>query len=266
MQAWTRSELKESALDYPERYETPERITLEADLRALATDRQRALVEMLGGSELAQEATRVEAGEEIDRLVAQRAYDQVERVLRERGMSEEAARERLARAVDRINAEDAAGGPRHPRGQGRRRLAHPRHRCAAGGGAARVRARSRGCHPSSRRGSRRSRSLRRTRPRRPSRRATQFYELERLTVTTAIRPASPPRRPRHVTRDVEPMRVPPTPREAWDGYRPHRDAGTPELVSSQADPRIAGYVGPDAAALSVSDRFGSSSPGCWLCR
>ena len=118
VQAWTRSELKESALDYPERYETPERITVEDDLRGLATDRQRALVEMLGGSELAQEATRVEAGEEIDRLVAQRAYDHVERVLRERGMSEEAARERLACAVDRIKAEDAAGGPRnHPGGK-----------------------------------------------------------------------------------------------------------------------------------------------------
>jgi hypothetical protein len=73
---------------------------------------------MLGGSELAQEATRVEAGEEIDRLVAQRAYDHVERQLRERGMSEEAVRERLARAVDRIKAEDAAGGPRnHPGGK-----------------------------------------------------------------------------------------------------------------------------------------------------
>ena len=33
VQAWTRSELKESALDYPERYETPERITVEDDLR-----------------------------------------------------------------------------------------------------------------------------------------------------------------------------------------------------------------------------------------
>jgi len=53
----------------------------------------------------------VEAGEEIDRLVAQRAYDHVERLLRERGMSVEVAHERLARAVDRINAEDAAGGP-----------------------------------------------------------------------------------------------------------------------------------------------------------
>jgi conjugative relaxase-like TrwC/TraI family protein len=111
VQAWTRSELKESALDYPERYETPERITVEDDLRALATDRQRALVEMLGGSELAQEATRVEAGEEIDRLVAQRAYDQVEGWMREMGMSEDAAHELLARAVDRIDAEDAAGGP-----------------------------------------------------------------------------------------------------------------------------------------------------------
>jgi len=116
VQAWTRSELKESALDYPERYETPDRITVEDDLRALATDRQRALVEMLGGSELAQEATRVEAGEEIDRLVAQRAYDQVERQLRQRGISEEAVRERLARAVASINAEDAAG-PRHLEGK-----------------------------------------------------------------------------------------------------------------------------------------------------
>ena len=111
VQAWTRSELRESALDYPERYETTERVTVEDELRDLATDRQRALVDMLGGYELAQEATRVEAGEEIDRLVAQRAYDQVERQLRQRGMSEEAVRERLARAVARIKAEDATGGP-----------------------------------------------------------------------------------------------------------------------------------------------------------
>ena len=111
VQAWTRSELKESALDYPDRHETPERIAVEDDLRALATDRQRALVEILGGSELAQEATRVEAAEEIDRLVAQRAYDQVEGWLREMGLSEEAAHERLARAVERIDAEDAIGGP-----------------------------------------------------------------------------------------------------------------------------------------------------------
>ena len=107
MQAWTRSELKESALDYPERYETTERITLEA----MATDRQRALVEILGGSELAQEATRVEAGEEIDRLVVQRVYDQAEAWLREAGMSEGAAHDFVARAVDRIDAEDANGGP-----------------------------------------------------------------------------------------------------------------------------------------------------------
>ena len=111
MQAWTRSELKELALDYPERYETTDRITVEDDLRDLATDRQRALVEMLGGSELAQEATRVEAGEEIDRLVAQRVYDQAEGWLREAGMSEDAAHELVAKAVDRIDAEDAAGGP-----------------------------------------------------------------------------------------------------------------------------------------------------------
>jgi conjugative relaxase-like TrwC/TraI family protein len=112
VQAWTRSELKEAALDYPERYETTERIIVEDDLRDLATDRQRALVEMLGGSELAQEATRVEAVEEIDRLVAQRVYDQAEGWLREAGMSEDAAHELVAKAVDRIDAEDANGGPR----------------------------------------------------------------------------------------------------------------------------------------------------------
>jgi hypothetical protein len=72
---------------------------------------------MLGGPELAQEATRVEAGEEIDRLVAQRAYDQAHGWLRERGMSDEVAHERLARALDRIKAEDAAGGPRHHEGK-----------------------------------------------------------------------------------------------------------------------------------------------------
>jgi hypothetical protein len=109
--AWTRSELKESALDYPERYETPERITVESSLEAPATDGQRALVEMLGGPELAQEATRVEAGEEIDRLVAERAYSQVEGWLLEMGMSDDAAHEMVARAVDRIDAEDATRGP-----------------------------------------------------------------------------------------------------------------------------------------------------------
>jgi hypothetical protein len=111
VQAWTRSELKDSALDYPERYETTERITAEDDLQDLATNRQRALVEILGGAGLAQEATRVEAKEEIDRLVAQRVYDQVEGWLREMGMSEDAAHDFVARAVDRIDAEDTAGGP-----------------------------------------------------------------------------------------------------------------------------------------------------------
>jgi AAA domain/UvrD-like helicase C-terminal domain len=118
VQAWTRSDMKESALDYPERPETPERITAESSLEAPATDRQRALVEMLGGDELAQEATRVEAGEEIDRLVAQRAYDQLESWMREMGMSEHAAHELLDRAVDRIDAQDAAGGPHHLDGKG----------------------------------------------------------------------------------------------------------------------------------------------------
>jgi len=114
VQAWTRSELKESALDYAERYETTERITAESTLDAPATDRQRALVEILGGYELAREATRVQAGEEIDRLMAQRAYDQAEGWLREAGISEDAAHELLDRAVDRIDAEDATAGPHDP--------------------------------------------------------------------------------------------------------------------------------------------------------
>jgi hypothetical protein len=109
--AWSRRELKEAALDYPERYQTPERISAESSLHAPATDGQRALVEMLGGPELAQEATWVEAGEEINRLVAERAYSQVEGWLREMGMSEDAAHEMVVRAVDRIDAEDATGGP-----------------------------------------------------------------------------------------------------------------------------------------------------------
>jgi len=56
----------------------------------------------------------VEPGEEIDRLVAQRAYDQVEGWMREMGMSEDAAHDLVARAVNRIDAEDATGGPHDP--------------------------------------------------------------------------------------------------------------------------------------------------------
>ena len=111
VQAWTRSELKESALDYPGRYETPERITVENSPQAPATDGQRALLEMLGAAELAQEATWVEAGEEIDRLVAERAYSQVEGWMREMGMSKDDAHELVARAVYRIDAGFPVGSP-----------------------------------------------------------------------------------------------------------------------------------------------------------
>ena len=143
VQAWSRSELKEAALDYPERYETAERITAE-DEPPGPGNRSAACP--------SRDPRRNRAGpggdpgggrEEIDRLVTRRAYDHVERQLRQRGMSEEAARERLAHAVD-----PHAGGRRRrraaqpPRGQGRRRLAHPRDRCAAGSFAAGVRARA----------------------------------------------------------------------------------------------------------------------------
>jgi hypothetical protein len=53
----------------------------------------------------------VELAPPDDRLVAERAYDQVEGWMREMGMSEDAAHELVARAVDRIDAEDATGDP-----------------------------------------------------------------------------------------------------------------------------------------------------------
>jgi hypothetical protein len=53
----------------------------------------------------------VEAQEVIDRLVAERAYSRVEGWLRETGMSEHAAHELVANAVDRIDAGFAVGGP-----------------------------------------------------------------------------------------------------------------------------------------------------------
>ena len=66
-------------------------------------------------------------------------------------MSEEAAHERLARAVDRIKAEDAAGGPHN----------HPGGKAVAGWltpeidaqleASQRAFEREQGCHPSSRR-------------------------------------------------------------------------------------------------------------------
>jgi len=66
---------------------------------------------MLGGPDLAQEAGCVEAGEEIDRLVAERAYNRAEGWLRETGMSEHAAHELVARALDRIDAGFPIGAP-----------------------------------------------------------------------------------------------------------------------------------------------------------
>jgi len=90
-------------------------ITVEDDLRALATDRQRALVEMLGGSELAQEATRVEPG--------RRSTAGGSACLRPGGTSVASGafpRRRCASGLPArwpaSNAEDAAG-PRHLEGK-----------------------------------------------------------------------------------------------------------------------------------------------------
>ena len=114
VQAWTRSEMKESALDYPERYEMRARISVESSLDAPATDGQQALLEMLVAPELAQDATRVEARDETERRVAERAYSRVEQWLRETGLSAHAAHELVARAVDRMDAGFATGGPHNP--------------------------------------------------------------------------------------------------------------------------------------------------------
>ena len=106
--------IKELALDYPERYEMRARISVESSLDAPATDGQQALLEMLVAPELAQDATRVEARDETERRVAERADSRVEQWLRETGLSAHAAHELVARAVDRMDAGFATGGPHNP--------------------------------------------------------------------------------------------------------------------------------------------------------
>jgi len=104
LQAWGRSEEKESALDYPERYEQADhdRTAGHANLDAPATDAQRALLEMLGVPEFPQDATWVDATLEIDRQFVEREGRRLEGWLRDMGVSEQAAHELIRRAVDDV--------------------------------------------------------------------------------------------------------------------------------------------------------------------
>ena len=133
MQAWTRSELKELAFDYAERYETSGRITVEDDFRAPAIDGQRALVEMLGAPELAQEATWVEAGRSLT------AWWLSVPTAKWRDGCEHAAHDLAAQwtALTRGSPSVARSPPKSIRSRKRRSWSSSA---------------SRGCHPSSRRG------------------------------------------------------------------------------------------------------------------
>jgi hypothetical protein len=101
MRAWSRSEEKDSALDYPGRYEQPdrERVGAATDLNAPATDAQRALLEMLGARELPQQATWVEASLEIDHQQGERPGSHLEEWLREMGVADHTLRELLHTAA-----------------------------------------------------------------------------------------------------------------------------------------------------------------------
>ena len=150
VQAWTRSELKESALDYPERYETPERITVEDDLRELATDRQRALVGCWADPSWPKRRPGWKPGRRSTAW-----WLSVPTTMWRAGCVRGHVRRGGARAArprgGPHRAEDANGGPPPPRGPGCRRLAHPRDRCAAGS-CSWSSSVSRDYHPTSRRG------------------------------------------------------------------------------------------------------------------
>jgi hypothetical protein len=106
--SWSRSEEKESALDYPERYEradhdrTAGHANLEAPAPAPATDAQRALLEMLGVPDFPQDATWVDATLEIDQQFVEREGRRLEGWLRDMGVSEQAAHALIRRAVDDV--------------------------------------------------------------------------------------------------------------------------------------------------------------------
>jgi hypothetical protein len=110
LQAWSRSEEKESALDYPDRYEQAnrDRAASPANLDAPATDAQRALLEMLGVSEFPQDATWVDATLEIDHQFVDREGRRLEGWLRDMGVSEHAAHALIRRAADDVGQAKAA--------------------------------------------------------------------------------------------------------------------------------------------------------------
>jgi hypothetical protein len=108
--SWSRSEEKESALDYPERYEQADhdRTTGHANLEAPATDAQRALLEMLGVPDFPPDATWVDATLEIDHQFVEREGRRLEGWLRDMGVSEHAAHALIRRAADDVGQAKAA--------------------------------------------------------------------------------------------------------------------------------------------------------------
>ena len=106
VQAWSRSEAKESALDYPERYEEIDSKPLAAKvgLHAPATEAQRAVLEMLGAPELPQHATWIDASLEIDRQQGERPGRHIEKWLRQLGAPEHRIAELIGIGVDQGDA------------------------------------------------------------------------------------------------------------------------------------------------------------------
>ena len=109
VRAWSRSEAKESALDYPQRYEAeaPRPVVAQPNLEARATPAQRALLDLLGAPSLAAETSWLEASLEIDRLMGTRPGGRVESWLREMGVAPHTAHQ-LARSA---LADGIAAGP-----------------------------------------------------------------------------------------------------------------------------------------------------------
>jgi conjugative relaxase-like TrwC/TraI family protein len=92
LRTWSRSEQKDSALDYPQRYVEAERDVVAAGLDSSPTDAQRELLAHLGAPELAEDATWIDASLEIDRRLGNEPGSRLGVWLQEIGYSDGAVR------------------------------------------------------------------------------------------------------------------------------------------------------------------------------
>ncbi|HVA19202.1 MAG TPA: ATP-binding domain-containing protein, partial [Solirubrobacteraceae bacterium] len=90
LRAWSRSEQKDSALDYPERYVEAARDVVAAGLDSSPTEAQRELLAHLGAPELAEDSTWIDASLEIDCLLGNEPGGRLGGWLHEMGYSDNA--------------------------------------------------------------------------------------------------------------------------------------------------------------------------------